>query len=81
MRFIKTKIGTRVAWMRWGEKHRWISLDASFPVWWKPRLEKYSFGRRVGWLIFAIGTGVVTKEIMDNMVLKQQEAVQVNERQ
>jgi hypothetical protein len=54
--------------MKWGKKFRWISFECSKPVWWKPQKQKYSYGTRIGWLLFSIGTGVVTKEQMDTMV-------------
>ena len=38
------------------------------PIWWKPRIEKYTFGKRIGWLYFAVGTGVVTQQMMQIII-------------
>lgn len=67
MKIIQTDAGVPFLWMKWGKKFRWISLECDTPVWWKPVREKYIYGQRVGWLVFAIWTGVVTKEMMDRI--------------
>ena len=52
-------------WFKRKYKYRWICLECSLPIWWIPRFETYSYGHRLGWLIFAIGTGMVTKEQLE----------------
>lgn len=45
-------------------KHRWICLECSKPIWWIPHFEHYIYGVRIGWLLFAFGTGLVTNNTM-----------------
>lgn len=52
---------------RKNNQHRWINIDCSTPIWWCPRFEKTIYGKRFGWLFFAIGTGLVTEEIMSTV--------------
>jgi hypothetical protein len=56
-------------WCKWFDgRYRWVYWECQPPVWWKPRIEKYKFGTRFGWLIFSIGTGIVTKQMMEVMM-------------
>lgn len=65
MKYIKASNGMNFMWMKWFKKYRWAYWECSKPVWLKPHFEKYIFGWRMGWLLFAIGTGVVNKEQME----------------
>lgn len=66
---IQTSVGARFLWICFGEKYLWLCAECSKPVWWKPRFEKYSFGRRFGWLLFAFGFGLVNERQMNVLVI------------
>jgi hypothetical protein len=66
VKYIKTSQNVHIYWQQIDENlYRWRSFECNLPVWWKPKFEKFSAGIRFGWLVFAFGIGVVTKEQMD----------------
>jgi hypothetical protein len=71
IKYKKSSQNVHIIWMTWGKKFRWISFECSTPAWWLPKYEKFNKGTRFGWLVFAIGTGVVTREQMDALNMMQ----------
>lgn len=64
MRYNKIK-GMHFIWGKWFGKYRWIYWECQPPIWWRPRFEKYKYGKRIRWLTFAVGIGIVTEQMME----------------
>lgn len=67
MRLIKSNyLDAWFIWIKRGKNFRWISYEFSTPIE-NPIIESYSYGRRIVFGPFAMGTGVVSRETMDIM--------------
>lgn len=67
IKYIHSSQNVNMIWMTWGSKFRWISFECNLPIWWIPKFQRFDKGIRFGWLAFAFGTGVVSKEQMDSL--------------
>lgn len=53
--------GMHFLWFKTINHLRWIYWEWNGDCWWIPKIEKYRYGIRIGWLKGAIGTGIVTE--------------------
>ncbi|SNX54202.1 hypothetical protein [Thermoanaerobacterium sp. RBIITD] len=69
MKADKTRLGLPIHYYNISQnRYIWFTFESSLPIWWVPRLERYSYGIRVGFLIFAVGFGIVNESVIDFLI-------------